>query len=70
MKQKLYYALRLAGLIGLMLLCIFFFFDLFLLVGLNQGEVTFKVAGIFLMTLISLIVVYRRSKGFRFLALN
>lgn len=64
MKQQLTFIFKIVGLVTLILLCGFFFFDLFVLVGFNAGYITLEVAAIFLVSLTSLIVIYRRSNGF------
>lgn len=56
--------LKLAGFILLCFLCLFFFFDLFILVGFNEGMTTIKVAGILLSLLLILGIIYKKSNRF------
>jgi len=64
MKNKLIYIVKFTGFLFLMFICVFFCFDLFVLVGFNQGGTTFEVAAIFLTTLIPLVFIYKRTNGF------
>ena len=64
MKKKLIYLLKFTGFLFLMFICIFFLIDLLVMVGFNQGFVTAEVAAIFLVTLIPLIFIYKRTRGF------
>lgn len=63
METVIYYS-KLAGFILLCFLCLFFFFDLFVLVGFNQGMTTIQVAGILLSLLLILGIIYKKSNRF------
>jgi len=66
MKHKFLIILKLTGALILMFICGFLFFDLIFLVGPNGGIATLEVAGIFVTSLLCLIIIFKKSKGFNF----
>jgi hypothetical protein len=63
MKSVIYFS-KLAGFMVLCFLCLFFFFDLFVLVGFNEGITTIQVAGVLLSLLLIVGIVYKKSNLF------